>query len=166
MDCMRSSSRALRLVSSNGVDVARATLDVIATLASTTRFRTFVTLLVATELLDDLRDPGPWVVFAPDEAAFGALPDGLLETWFGPDHVERLVDVAENHIARLGRSPRGGARTSLLGEPIDPSATRGEVIACTNGIVVVFDRVRVPRAAQVPVGAMPDEGELTPRRDS
>lgn len=109
--------------------------DIVATLVSTPRFRTFVTVLVATELIDDLRGPGRFEVLAPPDEAFARLPHAALAHLFARENVETLVDYAES----LVRPREPGT--------VVEAAADGELLVCTNGIIRVS-----PRAA-LPVGA-------------
>jgi hypothetical protein len=97
--------------------------DVIALLTATPRFCTLLRVLVATEILEDLRTPGPWLLLAPPDSAFDALPAGVMRSLFARSRVESLVDLAEHHVARATRPRAGGAFRSLLGEPIVVDAT-------------------------------------------
>jgi uncharacterized surface protein with fasciclin (FAS1) repeats len=105
--------------------------DIVGTLTQTWRFRTFVTILVATELVDDLRAPGPFDVFAPSEKAFDALSPPSLARLFCPHNIEALIDFAEACV---------GVRDGLaLREPV---LTEPQV--CTNGLIHVVDHLVFP----------------------
>ncbi len=52
--------------------------DIVDTAVADGRFTTLVGALQATGLDDALKGPGPFTVFAPTDAAFAALPEGLL----------------------------------------------------------------------------------------
>jgi hypothetical protein len=131
---------------------ARPSEDVIALLTRTPRFRTLVRVLVATHLLDDLRTPGPWLLLAPPDAAFEAIPDAALRSLFVRSRVEALVDLAERHVARVTRPRRGGAFRSLIGDPIVIDAAGrlagGGRIASwhpfDHGVLAVVDTVQWP----------------------
>ena len=116
--------------------------DVVNTLAASTRFRTWTTILVRTLFVDDLREQGPWLVLAPTDEAFALLPEGMLEALFKPLAIEDLIDLAESHIVRSTT-------------PVDRSLSRGfpflaygaRVLArkrCSNGAIAVVDRVSIP----------------------
>jgi uncharacterized surface protein with fasciclin (FAS1) repeats len=127
------------------------TNDVLSLLTSTTRFRTFVTVLVATQLIDDLRGTGPYVVLAPTDEAFDALPSGTLSRLMLRANVESLVDLAENHIATHGLSQSGSVRT-LLGTSLRVTANTVSPFGVrivdrwreSNGVVVAIDHVLLP----------------------
>ncbi len=129
--------------------------DVVSVLTSTPRFRTLVTILVASQVLEDLRAPGPWLVLAPPDDAFAQLPGLMLRSLLSAARVEALVDLAEHLVVRAP-FPRGGGRLrTLLGEVVeidgagvvDGGAGRvRSVRLADNGTVAVVDRVLLPRA--------------------
>ena len=54
------------------------TKDIVETAKANGSFSTLVTALTAANLVDTLKGTGPFTVFAPTDAAFNALPSGLL----------------------------------------------------------------------------------------
>jgi len=59
---------------------------------------TLVAALVAGDLVDTLSTPGPFTVFAPTNAAFGALPAGTLDSLLKPQNKDELVDILTYHV--------------------------------------------------------------------
>ena len=126
--------------------------DVVAALTRTPRFRTMVTILVMSEILDDLRAPGPWLLLAPPDEAFEDLPPDMLRSLFAGSRVEWLIDLAEHHVARTLPPGTSCSFRSLLGEPlvVDPVGrlASGERIVTwqpfDEGIIGVVDRVLLP----------------------
>ena len=53
--------------------------DIIDTAMSSDMFKTLVTAIKAAGLVDTLKGPGPFTVFAPTDAAFAKLPKGALD---------------------------------------------------------------------------------------
>ncbi len=129
--------------------------DLVGALTRTSRFRTLVTILVATQVLDDLRAAGPWLVLAPPDDAFGHWPRARLEALFARSNIEQLVDLAELHVARGLPEREGEPLRSLLGEPIriadgQVNEGRAHIVSrrrCRNGVLVVVDRVLLPSFA-------------------
>jgi hypothetical protein len=117
-------------------------IDVVQALASTPRFRTFVTILVATELIHDLRGRGPWVVLAPSEDVFNGLPRGWLDAVFQPANVEALIDLAENHLC-VAAGP-GSPLVTLLGEHVSDQAGVGHLRPLANGALIEVERLLLP----------------------
>merc|ERR1719421_1386224 len=59
---------------------------------------TLVAAVVAGDLADTLSSPGPFTVFAPTNDAFGALPEGTLDTLLKPENKDQLVDILTYHV--------------------------------------------------------------------
>ena len=144
--------------------------DVIGALTRSTRFRTLVTLLGASQLDGDLRAPGPWLLLAPADDAFDALPRGLLRALFAPSGIESLVDLAENHVARTVLPRSGGTVATLLGRRVSlqregPIASGGARILSwrtfDRGVIAVVDRVLLPPSIR---SAVPAAGPPLPAR--
>ncbi len=125
-------------------------------IASEPRLRRFTRCLLATGLLDDLDEAGPFTVFAPGEAAF-PQQQAAFEAWFDQACVSSLFDVAEFHVARgliLGPgAPRRVA--SLEGRSLALRADRGGLVVngkarvadtwlAKNGVLHFVDQVLIP----------------------
>lgn len=59
---------------------------------------TLVAAVKAAGLVDTLNGEGPFTVFAPDNAAFEALPAGTVETLLKPENKDALVNVLTYHV--------------------------------------------------------------------
>merc|ERR1711953_313891 len=59
---------------------------------------TLVAAVVAGDLVETLSSPGPFTVFAPTNEAFGALPEGTLDTLLKPENKDQLVDILTYHV--------------------------------------------------------------------
>ena len=57
-----------------------AAMDIVDTAVAAGDFKTLATALTAAGLVDTLKGPGPFTVFAPTDAAFAKLPAGTLDT--------------------------------------------------------------------------------------
>ncbi|HEY9704593.1 MAG TPA: fasciclin domain-containing protein, partial [Allocoleopsis sp.] len=54
--------------------------DIVDIAVSNDNFKTLVTAVSAAGLVDALKSPGPFTVFAPTDAAFAKLPPGTIQT--------------------------------------------------------------------------------------
>merc|ERR1712166_361308 len=61
---------------------------------------TLVTALKAAGLVNTLSGPGPFNVFTPSNAAFAALPDGVLANLLKPENKAQLVDLLLYHVSK------------------------------------------------------------------
>ena len=54
--------------------------------------------MTAAGLVDTLKGPGPFTVFAPTDAAFAALPAGTVEKLRKPENKDQLTAVLTYHV--------------------------------------------------------------------
>jgi uncharacterized surface protein with fasciclin (FAS1) repeats len=114
--------------------------------------------VVAAELADDLSGPGPFTVFAPTDAAFGALPAGTVDALL-TDPTGDLATILLYHVLGVEAFSTdlsdGMMVTTLQGEEITVTINGSDVfindaqvivadIAATNGVVHVIDAVLLP----------------------
>src|SRR5579864_6577016 len=84
---------ALMLASSSTASAA----DIVET-AVAGHFNTLVAAVKAAGLVDTLKGPGPFTVFAPTDEAFAKLPPGTLETLLKPENKARLQSILTYHV--------------------------------------------------------------------
>ncbi len=114
--------------------------------------------VIAAELADDLSGPGPFTVFAPTDAAFAALPAGVLDALL-LDPTGDLAQILLYHV--LGAEvlstdlTDGQMATTLQGEDITVTINGSDVfinqaqvtgadLLADNGVVHVIDAVLLP----------------------
>jgi uncharacterized surface protein with fasciclin (FAS1) repeats len=61
-------------------------------------FNTLVAAVKAAELVDALKGPGPFTVFAPTDEAFAKLPPGTLENLLKPENKDQLRKILTYHV--------------------------------------------------------------------
>src|SRR6185369_13884255 len=74
------------------------TNDLVDTAVAAGQFKTLATALEAAGLIDALKGPGPFTVFAPTDEAFAKLPAGTLETLLKPENKEKLRRILTYHV--------------------------------------------------------------------
>src|SRR5579864_6434282 len=62
------------------------------------KFKTLVAALKAAGLVDTLKGPGPFTVFAPTDEAFAKLPAGTVEDLLKPENKQKLVAILTYHV--------------------------------------------------------------------
>src|SRR5579884_1319612 len=62
------------------------------------KFNTLVAAVKAAGLVDTLKGPGPFTVFAPTDEAFAALPAGTLESLLQPENKAKLQSILLYHV--------------------------------------------------------------------
>ena len=136
--------------------------DIVAVASATEGFTTLVAALTAAGLVETLQGEGPFTVFAPTDAAFAALPEGLLEKLLLPENVEVLKSILTYHVVAgkvLSTEVVAGDVPSVEGSNLtlatelgvkvnDATVTQADVEA-TNGVIHVIDAVLVPSTVDI-----------------
>ena len=116
-------------------------------------FSTLVTAVKAANLVEALKSPGPFTVFAPNDAAFAKLPSGTIQTLV--QNTPQLARILTYHVVsdKLMKADLAevDSVTSLEGSPISIDCSDGfEVknatviaadIEADNGVIHVIDNV-------------------------
>lgn len=132
---------------------------------------TLVAAVKAATLVDTLKGPGPFTVFAPTNAAFDKLPAGTVDTLLKPENKAMLTGILTYHVVAgkvmakdviaLIKKGKGKAEVkTLAGGTLTAKLDGGSVIltdakgntakvvatdlAGTNGVVHVIDAVVLP----------------------
>ena len=72
--------------------------DIVDTAVAAGQFKTLAAALTAAGLVDTLKGPGPFTVFAPTDAAFAKLPAGTVETLLKPESKAKLTAILTYHV--------------------------------------------------------------------
>jgi len=135
-----------------------AAADIVDTAVSAGNFNTLVAAVKAAGLVETLKGPGPFTVFAPTDEAFAKLPagtvDGLLKD---PDKLKKILTyhVVPGKVMAADVTKLKTANT-VEGSPIKIMAKGGKVminnasvvkadIECDNGVIHVIDTVIMPK---------------------
>lgn len=130
--------------------------DVVDTAIAAGSFETLVKAVQAAGLVDTLKGPGPFTVFAPTDAAFARLPKGALEGLLADK--AKLTAVLTYHVvagkvaaadaARLTEATtvQGGklAIDAKAGVKVNGAKVTKADVACSNGVIHVIDTVLMP----------------------
>ena len=131
--------------------------DIVAVASATEGFSTLVAALTAGGLVETLQGAGPFTVFAPTDAAFAALPAGLLEKLLLPENKDVLVSILTYHVVPgmvMSADIMAGDVATVEGSNVkldtasgvkvnDATVTTADV-AASNGVIHVIDAVIVP----------------------
>ncbi len=127
--------------------------DIVDIAVSSDSFKTLVTAVKAANLVDALKSPGPFTVFAPTDDAFAKLPPGTIQTLV--QNIPQLARILTFHVA-AGKYMKADLEQlksipSLEGSPIPLNFQDGfEVknatviaadIEADNGVIHVLDNV-------------------------
>src|SRR5215204_2277406 len=75
-----------------------ANKDIVDNAVNSKDHTTLVAAVKAAGLVDTLKSPGPFTVFAPTNAAFAALPAGTVDTLLKPENKATLTQVLTAHV--------------------------------------------------------------------
>lgn len=120
--------------------------------------KTLVTALKAAEYVDALSNAGPFTVFAPTDAAFGALPAGTVDDLVKPENKDKLRDILEYHVyvgvIRENMMRDGMSLNQVNGQNIKLTKAGYKIqvnganivatVPTSNGIIYVVDQVLLP----------------------
>ena len=127
--------------------------DIVDIAVGNENFTTLVAAVKAANLVDTLKSPGPFTVFAPTDAAFAKLPPGTITTLL--QNIPQLTRILCYHVVS-GKLTQADLATvdsviSVEGSPISIDCSDGfevknatvimENIEADNGIIHVIDNV-------------------------
>lgn len=73
-------------------------LDIVDTAIEAGSFSTLVKAVQAAGLVETLKGPGPFTLFAPTDEAFAKLPKGTLEDLLKPENKDKLASILTYHV--------------------------------------------------------------------
>jgi transforming growth factor-beta-induced protein len=131
--------------------------DVVDTAVAAGNFKTLATALQAAGLVETLKGPGPFTVFAPSDEAFAKLPVGTLEALLKDK--QRLSAVLTYHVVpgrimaadvvkmTAAKTFQGSSLAIRAdnGVTIDGARVVKADIQAGNGVIHVIDAVLIPR---------------------
>ena len=127
--------------------------DIVDIAVTADNFKTLVAAVQAAGLVDTLKSPGPFTVFAPTYEAFAQLPPGTIHTLL--QNIPQLARILTYHVVpgklMAADIAKLDSLTSVEGSPIRVSTADGfEVknatvlapdIEADNGVIHVINRV-------------------------
>jgi len=125
--------------------------------AGTDGFATLVAAVTAAGLVETLSGEGPFTVFAPTDAAFAALPAGVLDALLLPENKEILVKILTYHVVAgkvMAADVTDGDVATVEGQTVKLSTMNGVTVnganvtaadvEASNGVIHVIDAVILP----------------------
>lgn len=149
-----------------------ASKDIIENAVNSKDHTTLVAAVKAAGLVETLKGPGPFTVFAPTNAAFAALPAGTVDTLLKPENKAMLSGILTYHVvagkvdaASLTKLIADGKGKAMLktvaGGELTATASGGKVMIAdakggsavvtiadvmqSNGVIHVVDKVLLPK---------------------
>lgn len=135
-----------------------ASKDIVDTAVAAGSFNTLVAAVQAAGLVDTLKGPGPFTVFAPTDDAFAKLPEGTVENLLKPENKDTLVAILTYHVVpgkvMSGDLQDGMKAATVQGSEVTIGLTGGARvndanivqadIEASNGVIHVIDSVIMP----------------------
>lgn len=146
--------------------------DIVELAVETEELSTLVTAVKAAGLVETLQSDGPFTVFAPTNAAFEALPEGVLEMLLKPENKDQLTAVLTYHVigaeVMSGDLEDGMQAETVEGSDVTIDISYGTVmvdnanvamadIKASNGVVHVIDTVILPPSIKEALAAAEKE---------
>jgi len=133
--------------------------DIVDTAVKAGQFNTLAAALKAAGLIETLKGPGPFTVFAPTDAAFAKLPAGTVDNLLKPENKAKLAGILTYHVVSgkvmaadvvklktaktvNGQSVKIKAGKSVMVENATVVKTD---IETSNGVIHVIDTVILPK---------------------
>jgi uncharacterized surface protein with fasciclin (FAS1) repeats len=147
-------------VSSFALSAQAFAADVVDTAVAAGNFKTLVAAVQAAGLVDTLKGPGPFTVFAPTDEAFAKLPAGTVDDLLKPENKDKLVAVLTYHVVpgKVMAADLAGKETkakTVQGSEVTINGTNGVTvdgakviqadIVVDNGVIHVIDAVILPK---------------------
>lgn len=131
--------------------------DIVDTAVDAGNFKTLAAALTAAGLVDTLKGPGPFTVFAPTDAAFAKIPKADLDALLKDK--AKLTKVLTYHVVPgkvMAADVKPGKvktvegstlmiRTPKAGVMVDKAKVTATDIAADNGVIHVIDTVIMPK---------------------
>ncbi len=136
--------------------------DIIDTAVGAGSFQTLAAALQAADLIEALKGPGPFTVFAPTDEAFAKLPEGTVESLLLPENKATLSAILTYHVVAgevlAADVVNLSSATTLNGAAVEINVSDNGVMVGTakvvqtdvmasNGVIHVIDSVILPPAA-------------------
>jgi uncharacterized surface protein with fasciclin (FAS1) repeats len=145
--------------------------DIIDNAVNSKDHTTLVAAVKAAGLVDTLKGPGPFTVFAPTNEAFAALPAGTVDTLLKPENKPMLTKILTYHVvagrltaadlSRMIKQGHGSAALTTVAGGTLTATEKGHMIMITdekgdvatvsisnviqsNGVIHVIDKVMLP----------------------
>jgi len=131
--------------------------DIVETAKAAGSFQTLVTALGQAGLVDTLKGPGPFTVFAPTDAAFAKIPKSDLDALLADK--AKLTKVLTYHVVsgkvtaadvvklQSAKTVEGGSlsiKVSDAGVSVNDAKVSKTDIMASNGVIHVIDTVLMP----------------------
>ena len=130
--------------------------DIVDTAVGAGNFKTLAAALTAAGLVDTLKGPGPFTVFAPTDEVFAKIPKAQLDALLADK--AKLTSVLTYHVVPgkvMAKDVKAGKVKTVQGSELTVGTTGGVMvdgakvtatdIVADNGVIHVIDSVMLPK---------------------
>ena len=130
--------------------------DIVDVASKAGNFNTLVTAVKAADLVDTLKGPGPFTVFAPTDAAFAKVPKAKLDALLADKAA--LAKVLTYHVVSgkvMAADVKAGKVKTVQGQELTVTTKGGVMVdnakvvatdvAASNGVIHAIDTVLMPK---------------------
>jgi len=149
-------NKLLTLVAGSLFAAGASAADIVDTAVSAGQFKTLAVALTEAGLIDTLKGPGPFTVFAPTDAAFAKIPKADLDALLKDK--AKLTAVLTYHVvpgAVMSKDVKAGMVKTVQGSNLNVTTDGGVMvnnakvtgvdIVADNGVIHVIDTVVMPK---------------------
>lgn len=137
-----------------------AAKDIVEVAMEAGQFENLVAAVEAAGLVETLKGPGPFTVFAPNDDAFAKLPEGAVDNLLKPENKEQLTKILTYHVVpeklMAADVTTMTSATTVNGQDltfkvegdtvmVDGAKVIGADIMASNGVIHVIDSVVMPK---------------------
>ena len=138
---------------------AQQSKNIVDTAIAAGSFTTLAKALTAADLVDTLKGPGPFTVFAPTDKAFAKLPAGTLDNLLKPENKDKLRRILTYHVVPgkvvAADVVKVSSAKTVSGDSLPIQVNGSMVMAgkarvvktdvgASNGVIHVIDTVLLP----------------------
>ena len=149
-------NKLLALVAGSLFAASASAADIVDTAVAAGQFKTLAAALTEAGLIDTLKGPGPFTVFAPTDAAFAKIPKADLDALLKDK--AKLTAVLTYHVvpgALMSKDVKAGMVKTVQGSNLNVTTDGGVMvnnakvtgadIIADNGVIHVIDTVVMPK---------------------
>ena len=139
-----------------GLSVSAFAQDIVDVAVKAGNFKTLVAAVQAAGLVDTLKGPGPFTVFAPTDEAFAKIPKATLDGLLADKAA--LAKVLTYHVVSgkvMAADVKAGKVKSVQGQELTLTTTGGVMVngakvvaadvGASNGVIHAIDTVMLPK---------------------
>ena len=129
--------------------------DIVDTAVKAGNFKTLVAAVQAAGLVDTLKGPGPFTVFAPTDEAFAKIPKATLDGLLADKALSKVLTYHVVSGKVMAKDVKAGRVKTVQGQDLTVTTNMGVMVgqskviatdvAASNGVIHAIDTVLMPK---------------------